>query len=273
MAKTIYVVATPIGNLKDLSFRALETLQSVNYILAEDTRRTKILLDHYNIKTPMISTHKFNEYSRLSKIKELLDQDLSLALVSDAGTPLISDPGEIIIDYAIDNQIPVIPIPGPSSLTSILSVSGFDLKERPPVFLGFLAHSKEKAKQFLLGILPMGFCYVIFESPLRVNNLVKMILEIDPDSEIVIGRELTKMHEEILKIKPGKSVPKIKEKGELVLVVKPSKKPIKNNKVDNIDDISQDTRGLSKILASYLNIKQKEAYDILIDLKNKESNK
>ena len=269
MKRTLYIVATPIGNLSDISFRAVETLKSVDYILAEDTRRTKHLLDHYGINTPMISTHKFNEYSRLSKIKELFDQDLSLAIVSDAGTPLISDPGSIVVEYAIDNQIKVVPIPGPSSLTTILSVSGFDLKERPPVFLGFLPSTKEKAKHFLAELLPLGFSYVVFESPLRINGLVEMIRSLDPGAEMIIGRELTKMHEEILRIKPGQEIQKIMEKGEFVLTILPSKKPLKNNKESDLENDLDDTRSLSKILASYLNLKQKEAYNILIDLKKR----
>lgn len=267
MAKNIYVVATPIGNLKDISIRAIETLRSVDYILAEDTRRTKTLLDHHDIKTPMISLHKFNEYSRLSKIKELLDQNFSLALVSDAGTPLISDPGETIIEYAMDNHVPVTPIPGPSSLTTILSVSGFDFVETPPVFLGFLPHQKEKAKNRLIEFLNFGFCCVVFESPLRINYLIETIKEIDPKAEIVVGRELTKLHEEIFKIKADDNIIEIKQKGEFVLVIKPSKKALKNNKVSDFLNETQDTRSLSKLLANYLNIKQKEAYKVLMELK------
>ncbi len=269
MPKSLYVVATPIGNLKDISTRAVETLKTVDLILAEDTRRTKVLLDHYGIKTPTLSLHKFNEYSRLSKIKELFEQDKSLALVSDAGTPLISDPGEGLVEYSINNKIPVIPIPGPSSLTTLLSVSGLDLKSAPPVFLGFMPHSKEKTKALLERLFSDDFTYVVFESPLRIRSLIELIRAIDQNSKIVIGRELTKIHEEILVLNPGEKLDEIKEKGEFVIAIQPSIKSNKNNKVNVSGGNSEDTRGLSKLLANYLNINQKEAYSVLLELKER----
>lgn len=269
MSKSLYVVATPIGNLKDISSRAIETLNNVDLILAEDTRRTRVLLEHYNIKTPMLSLHKFNEYSRLSKIQELFDQGKCLALVSDAGTPLISDPGESLVEYSIKAGVSVIPIPGPSSITAILSVSGLNLKESPPVFLGFMPHSKERTKSLLERLFAFDFSYVAFESPLRIRGLIELIRTIDPKAKIIIGRELTKSHEEIFVLEPNDQLTRIKEKGEFVLVIKPSNKSNKNNKVTNKTENLDDTRGLSKSLANYLNLNQKESYSLLLELKER----
>jgi len=215
----------------------------------------------------MISMHKFNEYSRLSKVVELLDQGADLAIISDAGTPLISDPGRLVIEYAFNNQIPVIPIPGPSSLSAILSVCGFDLKKHPPVFLGFLDGTGSKLRNELTTLFNLNFCYVIFEAPHRINKLLNIIKEIDNKAELVLGRELTKSFEELKKIKLDQELVDIKEKGELVLVVLPSKKSNNINKVFDINHDLGEARQISKILANYLNIDQKKAYSMLVQLK------
>ena len=271
--RTIYIVATPIGNLKDISFRAIETLKNVDVILAEDTRRSKTLLDQYSIQTPMISLHKFNEYSRISKIKELLEEGKDLALISDAGTPLISDPGANIIEYSFDNQVKIVPIPGPSSLSSILSVSGSNLTETPAVFLGFMPHKKEKTKELLNKTLRMGYSCIVFESPLRINEFLKMTRQLEIPTDLVIGRELTKIHEEVIKIKHEEKLIELKEKGEFVIFISPAKKHNNINKVTKITEDPKDTRDLSKLLANYLNIEQKKAYSILLDLKTNLSEK
>lgn len=150
MNKILYIVATPIGNLGDVSQRAFDTLKNVDFILAEDTRRSQTLLNHLGISVPCISLHKFNEKERLEKVKDLFDQGLKLAIISDAGTPAISDPGAVIIDYSLNNQVKVVPIPGPSALTTLLSVSG--IQGEPVTFIGFLPHKKTEKRTTLLSI-------------------------------------------------------------------------------------------------------------------------
>jgi len=273
MKKTLYVVATPIGNLDDLSQRALDTLKKVNFILAEDTRHSQKLLNNFGINTPCLSLHKFNEKERLEKVKELLDQDLSLAIISDAGTPAISDPGAIVVDYSLNNHIQVTPIPGPSALTTLLSGSG--IQGGPVTFIGFLPYKKtEKQNLFLTmgSFMEPPHTLAFFESPQRILGTLEMLCELMPEATVVIGRELTKIHEEIIKFK-AKDYPKdIKEKGEFTVMLMFDKKYNNNNKVSDFDPNTGEPRKVASILANYLKIKQKDAYKLLIKLKE-ENNK
>ncbi|MEI6092076.1 MAG: 16S rRNA (cytidine(1402)-2'-O)-methyltransferase [bacterium] len=272
MGKAIYIVATPIGNLEDISTRAINTLREVDCILAEDTRRSKILLDHYGIKTKLISFHKFNEKERLSKIQATLDEYSKIALISDAGTPLISDPGASLVEYALNNQITLIPIPGPSALTTLLSVSGFSTVDKKISFLGFLGHTDKSKKDQLSNLLLEESILVFFESPKRVLKTIQIIAEIDPNTEIVIGRELTKIHEEIIKFKASTPPSKIMEKGEFTIIVKSSaKKSNKNRLVNENNDSKSETKKLAVSLANYLNIQTKDAYSLLVKLKENNS--
>jgi len=268
MDKTLFVVATPIGNLEDTSLRAIKTLKSVDYILAEDTRRTKILLDHYGVTTSTMSLHKFNERERLEEVKRLFEKYQNIALVSDAGTPLISDPGAIIVDYALDNHIKVAPVPGVSALTALISISGFSLSEQGLItFVGFLPHT-EKAKIKLLGeCLSNKQTVVFFESPNRVIKTLNLIAELSPTSTVVLGRELTKIYEETIRFEAQNYPKDIKERGEFTLLVTPGKKPIEIEKFTVFDPAKNEPRKIASILANYLNIKQKKAYDLLVKLK------
>jgi len=267
MKKILYIVATPIGNLDDFSQRALDTLKTVDFILAEDTRHSQKLLNHFSIKTPCISLHKFNEKERLEKIKELFDQNLALAIISDAGTPAVSDPGAIVVDYSLNNQVQVVPIPGPSALTTLLSSSGI---QGGVTFIGFLPYKKTEKQNLLLSmssLIEPPHTLAFFESPQRIINTLEMISELMPESIVVIGRELTKIYEEILKFK-AKDYPKdIKEKGEFTVLLKFDKKYNNNNKVSDFDPSTGGPRKVASILANYLNIKPKEAYNLLIKLK------
>lgn len=268
MDKLIYIVATPIGNLEDISARAIKTLNEVDCILAEDTRRSKILLDHYGIKTKLISFHKFNEKERLSQIHATFDEYSKIALISDAGTPLISDPGAYLVEYALSQQITLIPIPGPSALTTLLSVSGFSTLSNRVSFLGFLSHTDKAKKDELSILLSEDDVFVFFESPKRVLKTIQIIAEIDPNADIVIGRELTKIHEEIIKFKASCVPNKIMEKGEFTIIVKSSvKKSNKNKLVEQNNNFKSETKKLAASLANYLNIKTKDAYSLLIKLK------
>lgn len=269
MNKTLYIVATPIGNLQDFSQRALDTLKKVDFILAEDTRHSQKLLNHFGIQTPCLSLHKFNEKERLEKIKELFDQNLNLAIISDAGTPAVSDPGAIVVEYSLNNQVQVTPIPGPSALTTLLSGSGI---QGPVTFIGFLPYKKmEKQNLFLSmgSLLDPPHSLVFFESPQRIVSTLEMLSELMPEATLVIGRELTKIYEEILKFK-AKEYPKdIKEKGEFTVLLSFDKKYNNNNKVSDFDPKTGEPRKIASMLANYLNIKPKEAYNLLIELKEK----
>lgn len=272
MKKILYVVATPIGNLDDFSPRAVDTLKNVDFILAEDTRHSQKLLNHFGISVPCISLHKFNEKERLEKIQELFDKDLKLAIISDAGTPAVSDPGAIVVDYSLNNQVPVVPIPGPSALTTLLSGSGI---QGGITFIGFLPYKKtEKEKLFLSmgSLIEPPHALAFFESPQRIISTLEMLAELMPEATIVIGRELTKIHEEILKFK-AKDYPKeIKEKGEFTVLISFDKKYSNNNKVNDFDPSTGEPRKVASILANYLKIKPKEAYNLLIKLKEENTN-
>ncbi|MEI6079384.1 MAG: 16S rRNA (cytidine(1402)-2'-O)-methyltransferase [bacterium] len=268
MDKVIYIVATPIGNLGDISFRGIEVLKSVDYILAEDTRHSRILLDHYGIKTRVASFHKFNESEMLQKIASILDEYPKIALISDAGTPLISDPGASLVEYALNSQISIVPIPGASALTTLLSVSGFSTLHNNVTFAGFLSHTENAKKGELETLLASGDIFAFFDSPKRIDKTIKLIASIDPMADIVIGRELTKIHEEILRFKASNQPERIMDKGEFTVLVKPSvKKSNKNNLMNKSWDSKSETKKTAAILANYLNIQAKEAYTLLIKLK------
>jgi len=199
---TLYIIATPIGNLSDITLRALETLKEVDFILCEDTRVTKKLLSHYDINKPLLSYHQHSKLSKIDKIAELLEGGKNLALVSDAGTPGVSDPGNELIARLLeqpnlinsDKNVKIIPIPGPSSVLTLLSVSGVDVSKF--LFLGFLPHKKGR-KTLIEKIKESEYPVVVFESKHRLLKLLNEFKE--SDSYIVVGRELTKMFEEILR--------------------------------------------------------------------------
>ncbi|PIR58035.1 MAG: 16S rRNA (cytidine(1402)-2'-O)-methyltransferase [Parcubacteria group bacterium CG10_big_fil_rev_8_21_14_0_10_38_31] len=199
---TLYIIATPIGNLSDITLRALETLKEVDFILCEDTRVTKKLLSHYDINKPLLSYHQHSKLSKIDKIAELLEGGKNLALVSDAGTPGVSDPGNELIARLLeqpnlinsDKNVKIIPIPGPSSVLTLLSVSGIDVSKF--LFLGFLPHKKGR-KTLIEKIKESEYPVVVFESKHRLLKLLNEFKE--SDSYIVVGRELTKMFEEILR--------------------------------------------------------------------------
>lgn len=221
--KTLYVVATPIGNLKDISSRALEILENVDLIAAEDTRQTLKLLNHYNIKKKMTSYHKFNEKTKSSEIIDYLKSGSDVAIVTDAGTPCISDPGYILINLARKNNIDVIAVPGPSAVVSALSVSGMDTSNF--VFIGFLPVDNKKLKEEITRIKESKFTtFVIYESPKRLVKLVELLNSTFSSSNLFIASDLTKIHERYFFGKTNEVLEKIKndpkiEKGEYVVVL------------------------------------------------------
>jgi len=219
----LYIVSTPIGNLKDITYRAIEILKSVDFIICEDTRKASILLNHYEIKKDLLSFHKFSKDDQIEKIIKRLKSGDG-ALVTDAGTPGISDPGQYLIKKALENDIEIVSIPGPSAAIAALSISGFDTDKF--LFLGFLPRKKgrqtliDEISKFIsldkLGTSPIIF----YESPFRVKKTLIELKDKIGDREIVVARELTKKFETIYRGKISKIIGQIKEKGEFVVIVK-----------------------------------------------------
>lgn len=216
MAK-LFIVATPIGNLGDITLRAIEKLKDVDIIACEDTRHTLGLLNHLDIKKPLISFHQHSGQLKIDKvIKFIRDEEKDVAVVTDAGTPGVSDPGEILIKAALAEGIEVVPIPGVSAAITALSVSGLDTSEF--IFIGFLPHKKgrqTKLKEIALEKRTM----VLYESPYRIKKLLGELLEFAGDREVAVCRELTKKFEEITRGKISEVSAKIKEKGEFVVIL------------------------------------------------------
>lgn len=217
---TLYIVSTPIGNLEDMTFRALRTLKEVSAIAAEDTRHTGKLLAHFQIHTPMTSYHDFNkEEKTLVLIKRLLEGD-SFALVSDAGTPTLSDPGYYLIKTAITNHIPVSPIPGPAAAIAALSVSGLPTDRF--VFEGFPARKKGKRDKQLETLKTDPRTLILYESPHRIVSLLTAIRDIMGERRVAMGRELTKLHEEVIRGTVSEVINQLAGKtprGEITLIV------------------------------------------------------
>lgn len=221
MKGTLYIVATPIGNLKDITLRAIETLHRVDLVLAEDTRVTKKLLDRYNINVSVVSYHQHSGDNKKNRVlKELVD-GRSIALVTDAGTPGISDPGNELIDFLLekDNSIKIVPIPGPAAISTAISVSG--LKMSKFLFIGFLP--KKKRNKLFEWIKQGNMSFAFYESPKRIIKSLEIIIEyFGNDTKVFIGRELTKMHESMYRGKIASVINKLKKeniKGEIVVLI------------------------------------------------------
>ncbi|MGD9116632.1 MAG: 16S rRNA (cytidine(1402)-2'-O)-methyltransferase [Dehalococcoidia bacterium] len=212
----LYIVATPIGNLEDISLRALRTLREVKLIAAEDTRRTKQLLASYDIKTPTTSYHERNKLTKLEYILEQLEQG-DVALVSDAGMPGISDPGQELIAAASDRGVPVVPVPGASVVITALAVSGLDTKSFR--YLGFLPKASAR-KKLLKSVAEDPATIVVFETPHRLKAALDDILEVLGDREMAVCRELTKLHEEVFRGRVSRAIEHFAApRGEFTLVI------------------------------------------------------
>ena len=217
---TLYIVSTPIGNLEDITLRALRILKEVDLIAAEDTRHTILLLRHFGIQTPLTSYFEGNELKKKEFIVSKLNQGDRVALVSDAGTPGISDPGFRLIQTAIENQIPIVPIPGPSAAIAALSVSG--LPTDAFLFKGFLPHKSKKRRDLLKQLGEVRETLIFYESPHRLSEALNDLLNILGDREMVLTRELTKIYEEVLRGNVSeikKQIGERKLKGEITLVI------------------------------------------------------
>ncbi|MBO7174626.1 MAG: 16S rRNA (cytidine(1402)-2'-O)-methyltransferase [Spirochaetaceae bacterium] len=192
----LYIVGTPIGNLSDITYRALETFKIVDVIACEDTRHTLQLLNHFEIKKPLISCRAQNEQSAAQKIVHLLDEGQNVAYASDAGTPGISDPGAVLVDVARAAGHTIVPIPGACAFVSLASVAGSGGKSL--LFEGFLSPKPGRRRSRLRELMATGFAFVLYESPFRIVKLLADIADIQCERRIVVGRELTKLHEEIV---------------------------------------------------------------------------
>jgi 16S rRNA (cytidine1402-2'-O)-methyltransferase len=227
-----YMIGTPIGNLEDLSFRALRILKEVNLILCENLKNSKKLFNHYQIETPA-QTYYFGGDSSSEWVKAKLLAGENIAFISDSGTPGVSDPGAVLVKYLRKFDIQIVPIPGPSALTSILSVSGAMVN--PCIFLGFLPDKESKKRRELEPFRNTDCVLVVYESVHRIENCLVLLSEVFPEAQILVGRELTKIHEEIFLYSNSSS--KIVKKGEFVILINNQMKKISKEKRYNTDTL------------------------------------
>ena len=232
MLGKLYLIATPIGNLGDITYRAVETLRNVDIIAAEDTRHSLKLLNYLEISKPMISYHRHNEETKSDRLIEKLNNGENIALVSDAGTPGICDPGEEVIKKAIEEKIEVIPIPGACAFVNALIASGLDTKEF--TFLGFLPLNKKLRKEKLDEINKSEKTIIIYEAPHKMKNTLTDLKDILNNRKIVLARELTKIHEEFIRSNIDELIENINNiKGEMILIIA-TEKTEEENKLNNL---------------------------------------
>ena len=270
----LYLVSTPIGNLKDITFRAIEVLKNSSYILCEDTRISKNLLNKYDIKSKLISNHKFNENKNLTTIIYLLKSGEIISLISDAGTPSISDPGAILVNECIKNNIRIIPIPGPSAVATAVSVSGFSEKF---FFYGFLPDKKQILLNELKKISKLESSFVFFISPKKINKIIPELKKNFSGRKIVFCREISKLYEEFVRKNVDDLEPFIREpKGELTVVISEKKDNKNTSQVLSESDKSIIKKMINKLsvkeITNFINqnrdVSKKEIYKYCLLLKN-----
>mgnify|MGYP001284303766 FL=1 len=266
----LYIVSTPIGNLTDITLRAIDILKQSNYVFCEDTRVSKRLLDKYEIKSKLISNHKFNEMKNVDKIIEILKSEKIISIISDAGTPTISDPGKIIIEECIKNNINIYPIPGPTAVTAAVSISGFSEKY---FFYGFFPQKKKDLLNDLKNLSNLNSSIVFFISPNKINKVIEHIKNFFSGRKILICREMTKFFEEYIRtnvddLKPFQKIPK----GELTLVISENNNYlISLNESDkkNIKKMIQisSIKDIVNLISKEKEISKKEIYNYCLSLK------
>jgi 16S rRNA (cytidine1402-2'-O)-methyltransferase len=264
---TLFLVATPIGNLSDITYRAVETLKSVDYIFAEDTRVSKTLLMHYDIKTPLDSYHEYNKEEKGNKILELLDNGSNVALISDAGMPIISDPGYSVSRCAIDQGYNVVIIPGVSASLSALVVSG--INPHPFLFYGFLSNKVQARRKELELLKDKKETLIFYETPHRIEEFLHDALNILGDRKMALCRELTKKFEEIIRGNISEVIEILPEiKGEMVLVIEGSNETNDYSNLTVIEHVNlyikegKTTMDAIKLVAKDRKVKKQEIYDI-----------
>ena len=271
----LYIVSTPIGNLNDITLRAIEVLKNSDIILCEDTRRSIKLLNHYKIKKKLISYHKFNEKKQVFKIIEYINQGKILSLISDAGTPLLSDPGRILVNHCVENKIEIIPIPGASSITAAMSVSGF--KDRF-LFYGFLPKTENDLEKTLNSLSQNSFSLIFFIPALKINFYLKSFKKFFSGRKLLIAKELTKIHEALLRT----NIDEVKTfnnkiKGELTVII--SEKKIDKKFFDKEKIVNKAKKYLKKyslrdtvdLILETEKINKKEVYNLCLKVKNEKN--
>jgi len=270
----LYLVSTPIGNLKDITLRAIEILKKSTYILCEDTRVSRVLLDRYEIKSRLISNHKFNESKNLFKIIDLLKSGETIALISDAGTPSISDPGAILVNECVKNDIKIIPIPGPSAVATAVSISGFSEKF---IFYGFLPEKKQAIANAFNKISKFNDSCVFFVSSKKVNKIIPELKKNFSGRKIVFCREISKLYEEFIRINVDDLEIFNKDlKGELTIVI--SEKKIEKNHSQELSESDMNivkkminkltVKEITEIISQNKDISKKEIYNYCLKIKN-----
>jgi 16S rRNA (cytidine1402-2'-O)-methyltransferase len=278
---TLYIVGTPIGNLGDITIRAIETLKSVDVILAEDTRQTLKLLNHFNIQKHLVSYHRHNEDEKIKNVVDFLDSGKDLALVSDAGMPVISDPGQNLIKYLVANNYNIVTIPGVTAVITAIVKSGLDSTRF--TFEGFLSINKKQRKQRLESLKNEERTMAFYEAPHKLLATLKDMYEVFGKRNICIARELTKLHEEYIHTTFEEAISKIEQfgiKGEIVLLIEGKDLSVleqeikeKQNKIDSVTLVKEYmSKGISKKEAIKQVAKQKgvtknEVYQECIDIK------
>ena len=238
MSGRLYLVATPIGNLEDMTLRAIRILKEVDLIAAEDTRNTLKLLNHFEIKKPLISYHRHNEEIKVDNLIEKLKNGEDIAVVSDAGTPGISDPGEVIVKESIKNNIEVVPIPGACAAINALIASGLDTKEF--TFIGFLPINKKLRREKLKEIENETKTIIIYEAPHKLKNTLADLKDILQNRKVVLAREITKIHEEFIRGNIEDVISKAEDlKGEMIILIEGAKFKEKEKEME-INELSLD---------------------------------
>ncbi len=272
--KGLYIVSTPIGNLRDITLRAIDTLNMSEFILCEDTRVSKVLLEKYDIKSKLISNHKFNEKKNISKILDYLKNGSIISMISDAGTPGISDPGTILVNECIKNNIDIIPIPGPSSVTSAISLSGFSEKF---FFYGFFPEKKKVIENDLKILSNINYSIVFFISSKKIKKITLDLKKNFSGRSIFICREMTKYYEEFKRLEvENLDRLNLELKGELTIVISGKKDEKKTSQ-----NLSESDKRIIKKMINKLSIKEiisiisennkiakKEIYNYCLGLKN-----
>jgi len=274
LKKGLYIVSTPIGNLGDITHRATKVLKSSDLILCEDTRVSRKLLSAFNINVKLISNHKFNEKRNIDKIIEILKTNKIISLISDAGTPSISDPGKLLVESCIKNEIDIFPIPGPSAVSTSVSISGFSDKF---FFNGFIPDKKSEIEKNFLFLSNMNCSIVFFVSAKKINKIINLVKKNFIDREIVICKEMTKFYEEYFR----SSVENLREfeknlKGEITVVIsekkninKDARKLSESDKMKIKQLIKKLTiKDITNIFSGEKNVSKKEIYNYCLTLKN-----
>ncbi len=270
----LYLVSTPLGNLKDITFRAIETLKKSDYILCEDTRVSKNLLKRYEIKSKLISNHKFNEKKNINKIIYYLKSGKLISLISDAGTPGISDPGKILINECVKNNIKIIPIPGPSAVSVAVSISGFSDKF---FFYGFFPEKKKQLTNDLKNLSEINSTLVFFISPKKINKIIPVLKKNFSGRKIIFCREISKIYEDFIRTNIDDLEPFNKElKGEVTIVISE-----KNNNKNTSQELSESdkisiekminklsVKEITNFISQNRNVSKKEIYNYCLKLKN-----